>query len=213
MKLKGGGYVIVNILAMLAAIVCICLFVSFGLDIYTNHGESIEVPKVQGMNIDDARDLLDDLGLEVAIADSGFNKKLPAGQILEQTPAPGSLVKSGHNIFLTVNSGKAKSVQIPDIIDNSSHREAEAELMAMGFKVGEPIYVHGEKDWVYGIVCDGKNVYLGDFVSLDSRLSLQVGDGFLNEALDKVVVDHGQPATFQEEEGDDFELMDDEEEE
>lgn len=188
MKFK-GGYVLINLIAMLAIVILLGIAISYCIDIYTHHGESIEVPRFKGMNIEQARDLADDLDLNIIVSDSGYNKRLPAGQILEQSPENGNLVKSGHSIYVTVNSGAAAKVQIPDIIDNSSYREAEAELSALGFKVSEAMRVHGEKDWVYGIVCNGRNVYFGDFVSVDANLRLQIGDGLLNEALDNVKVD------------------------
>lgn len=199
MKLK-GGYVLINLLAMLAMVILLGIAISYSIDIYTHHGESIEVPQLKGMNIDAARDVADGLDLKIIVSDSGYNKKLPAGQILEQSPANGNLVKSGHAIYVTVNSGAAAKVQIPDIIDNSSYRGAEAELSALGFKVGEAMRVHGEKDWVYGVVCNGRNVYFGDYVPVDATLRLQIGDGLLNEALDNVKIDE----TIVDEEEDEF---------
>lgn len=192
----------VNVLAMLTIFVLLCVVAYLSMSIYTRHGEAIEVPNVKGMNIDKAKALFDDLGLELVVSDSGYFSRMPAGQILEQSPKSGLLVKSGHIIYLTVNTGKAESMQIPDLIDNSSYREAEAELKALGFKVYDPILVHGEKDWVYGIVSNGRNVYTGDFVTVDSKIRLQIGNGMLNEALDKVEIEE---ATDDEE--DDFELI------
>lgn len=60
--------------------------------------------------------------------------------------------------------------------------------------------VHGEKDWVYGVVCNGRNVYFGDYVPVDATLRLQIGDGLLNEALDNVKIDE----TIVDEEEDEF---------
>ena len=134
----------VNVLAMLTIFVLLCIGAYLSMSIYTRHGEAIEVPNVKGMNIDKAKAMFEELGLEVVVSDSGYIKRLPAGQILEQSPKSGLLVKSGHIIYLTVNSGVAESAQIPDLIDNSSYREAEAELLALGFKVYDPIRVHGE---------------------------------------------------------------------
>ncbi len=202
MKLK-GGYVLINLLAMLAMVILLGVAISYCIDIYTHHGESIEVPQLKGMNIDNARDVADGLDLKIIVSDSGYNKKLPAGQILEQSPVNGNLVKSGHSIYVTVNSGAAAKVQIPDIIDNSSYRGAEAELSALGFKLGEAMRVHGEKEWVYGIVCNGRNVYFGDYVPVDATLRLQIGDGLLNEALDNVKLDE-TVIVEEEDEFDDF---------
>ena len=68
------------------------------------------------------------------------------------------------------------TMAIPDIADNSSLREAQARLKAMGFKLGPVQYVAGDKDWVYGVKCQGRNVYAGDRVPVDALLVLQVGN-------------------------------------
>ena len=47
----------------------------------------------------------------------------------------------------------------------------------MGFKVGEPEYIPGEKDWIYGIIVNGKHVQAGDRISTEAVVVLQVGDG------------------------------------
>ena len=86
-------------------------------------------------------------------------------------------MKKGHTIYVTVNSPSSPTVTIPDIIDNSSVREATAKLTALGFKLLEPKVVTGEKDWVYGILCRGRRVSAGDRVSIDLPLSLMVGNG------------------------------------
>lgn len=203
--MKKGGFLMVNVLAMLTIFVLLCIGAYLSMSIYTRHGEAIEVPNVKGMNIDKAKAMFEELGLEVVVSDSGYIKRLPAGQILEQSPKSGLLVKSGHIIYLTVNSGVAESAQIPDLIDNSSYREAESELLALGFKVYDPIRVHGEKDWVYGILSNGRNIYTGDFVAIDSKIQLQVGDGMLNESLDKVEVEDA--SEDEEDEFDEFEVV------
>lgn len=171
----------VNILGMLAIFVLVCVAVYVFMNVYTRHGESIAVPDVKGMTIDNATLRLNNLGLEVVVGDSIFNKRLPSGQVVEQSPKQGMSVKSGHVIFLTINAGRSATLQIPDLIDNSSYREAEAELTGLGFKIYKVIEVNGEKDWLYGILCNGKNVYTGDYVSVDSKIELQVGSGVLNE--------------------------------
>ena len=87
------------------------------------------------------------------------------------------MVKSGHTIYVTVNSPSSPSFAIPDVVDNSSYREAEARLMALGFKLTPPQLVDGEKDWVYGILCRGRRVSSGDHVSIEDPLTLIIGSG------------------------------------
>lgn len=172
-----SGFLWGNILAMVLVVVALAFGVKYGLDAYTRHGEGIEVPKIEGMVYQKARPLMEGLGLNVMVTDSGYNKRLPAGCILLQNPGPGMKVKEGHTIYVTVNSPSSPSFAIPDVIDNSSYREAEAKLTAVGFKLEPPQQVEGEKDWVYGILCRGRRVSTGDRISIDSPLTLQIGNG------------------------------------
>ena len=160
-----NGYLLGNLLAMALVIVALCLGVKYGLEWYTHHGEGIKVPKIEGMSFTNARTLILEDGLNIMVADSGYNKKLPANCILAQNPGPGTLVKSGHTIYVTVNSPSSPSFAIPDLVDNSSYREAEAKLAA------------GEKDWVYGILCRGRRVSAGDMISIETPLTLMIGSG------------------------------------
>ena len=85
-------------------------------------------------------------------------------------------VKSGREIYLVVNAASTPTLTLPDIADNSSLREAQAKLRAMGFKLGPVEYVAGDKDWVYGVKSRGRNVYAGERVPIDVPLVLQVGN-------------------------------------
>lgn len=166
-----------NLLAMVIVIILLCLGVKYGLEWYTHHGEGIKVPKVEGMIYRNARLLVEENGLNIMVTDSAYNKRLPANCILAQSPGEGTMVKEGHMIYVTVNSPSSPSFAIPDVIDNSSYREAEAKLTALGFKLLPPKVVTGEKDWVYGIMTRGRRLNTGDMVSIDSPLTLMIGSG------------------------------------
>ena len=184
-------YLLGNLLAMVLVIVALCLGVKYGLEWYTHHGEGIKVPKIEGMSFTNARTLILEDGLNIMVADSGYNKKMPANCILAQNPGPGTLVKSGHTIYVTVNSPSSPSFAIPDLVDNSSFREAEAKLAAMGFKLLPPKLVAGEKDWVYGILCRGRRVSVGDMISIDTPLTLMIGSGDYDS--DDLEIDYIEP--------------------
>ena len=170
-------FLIGNLLAMLLVAIALLLGVKYGLDWYTHHGEGIKVPKVEGMLYANAHSLITEDGLNIVVSDSGYNKRLPANCILSQNPGAGTMVKSGHTIYVTVNSPSSPSFAIPDVVDNSSYREAEARLMALGFKLTPPQLVDGEKDWVYGILCRGRRVSSGDHMSIEDPLTLIIGSG------------------------------------
>jgi beta-lactam-binding protein with PASTA domain len=202
------AYLLGNLLTMAVIVVLLCFGVKYGLEIYTHHGEGIVVPQVKGMTYSKARMLLEEDGLTIMVTDSGYNKTLPADYILAQTPGYGTKVKSGHTVYVTVNSPSSPTVVVPDIVDNSSVREAEAKLMAMGFRLLPAKRVSGERDWVYGIICRGRRVSNGDRISIDYPLTLLVGDGSIGDYDD---FEYVEPSYAVPEDGgiDDFEEVTD----
>lgn len=182
-------YLVGHLMAMAVVVVLLCVGVKFGLDEYTHHGQGIVVPDVKGMTYEKAYRQLDELGLAIVVSDSGYNKQLPADCILAQTPGSGQQVKEGHVVYVTVNSPSSPTFAIPDIVDNSSYREAEARLMAMGFRLTAPQWVDGEKDWVYGILCRGRRVSNGDRIPIDYPLTLMVGKGTFDDTDDIEYID------------------------
>lgn len=170
-------FLIGNLLAMVLVVIALMMGVKFGLDWYTHHGEGIKVPQLEGMQYAKAYNIVVNSGLNIIVSDSGYNKRLPADCVLNQNPGPGTMVKSGHTVYVTVNSPSSPSFAIPDVVDNSSYREAEAKLMALGFKLLPPKQIEGEKDWVYGILCRGRRVATGDRVSIEDPLTLIIGNG------------------------------------
>ena len=177
-----GNYIVRHLMAMVFVVILLCIGIGFGLDAYTHHGEGIVVPDLKGMTYEKAYALLDEKGLAIVVNDSGYNKQLPANSVLAQTPAFGQKVKQGHIIYVTVNSPHSPTFAIPDIVDNSSLREAEARLMAMGFRLTAPQLIDGEKDWVYGILCQGRRISNGDRIPIDYPLTLMVGKGTFDDA-------------------------------
>lgn len=199
-------FLIWNLIAMALVVILLIVGVNYGLDWYTHHGESIRVPNIEGMRITKAREMMEECGLEIVVTDSGYNKRLPADCVLTQSPGAGLTVKSGHTIYVTINSSNSPSVAIPDVVDNSSYREAEAKLISLGFKVLPPQYVTGEKDWVYGVSCNGRKVSTGERISIEQPLTLLVGSGQYG-ADEELNVIGGDDAMMQSGDGevDDFE--------
>ena len=172
-----SSYLWGNILAMVLVVLVLIIGIKYTLDIYTHHGEAIPVPDIRHKSQADAERLLQDQGLAMMVTDTGYVKTLPANYILEQIPVAGEKVKSGHVVYVIINSGNTPTITLPDIIDNSSLREAIAKLKAMGFKVGPPKYITGEKDWVYGVTVRGKNVATGDKIPVDATVTVLAGNG------------------------------------
>ena len=174
-------------LALMALFVAVMGFgVKWSMDVYTNHGEEVTVPNILHRDFSDAEAILDEYGLNIEVSDTGYVKTLPPNSILEQSIASGEVVKPGRIVFVIINSPGVPTLALPDVIDNCSYREARVRLMTMGFKVGDPQYLPGEKDWVYGVVGkNGRQFHTGDRISIEEVLIIQVGNGRLN-AFDSI---------------------------
>ncbi|AVM52870.1 PASTA domain-containing protein [Bacteroides zoogleoformans] len=174
---RQNKYFWVNIIAMVVTINVVLFGVLKGLDIYTHHGNAVVVPNVKGMGVEEAEKIFRNRGLNCVVTDSNYVKTMPFGSILEYSPAAGQKVKEGRVIYLTINSRSTPLQSVPDVADNSSLRQAEARLLAVGFKLAEIQYVPGEKDWVYGVKYKGRQLATGEKVPMGSALTLMVGGG------------------------------------
>ena len=182
-------------LAAMAFVVLLAVFgLKYWLGVYTHHGEAIVVPDLRQKSFRDAQHILQGLGLDVVVSDTGYVKTLSPDCILEQTPAPGEKVKSGRVVTVIINAEHSPMIALPDIIDNSSLREAMAKLSAMGFKVGKPEYVPGERDWVYGVTVRGRQVEAGSGMR-DESDSIEYVDVDAFEPVDEGDVDEFQVVT------------------
>lgn len=205
-------YIWLNLLAMAIVLVLLVVGAKFGIDIYTHHGEAILIPDIRHKSYADAKQILANEGLLIEVTDTGYVRTLPADCILEQSPQPGDKVKSGHVIYVIVNSGNTPTITLPDIIDNSSVREAIAKLTAMGFKVGPPQYIVGEREWVYGATVNGRHVSAGERIPVGAVVVLQVGNGSRSasdSSIDYVepVYNNSQGDTQGESEVDEFDVV------
>ncbi len=165
-----------NLLGLCLVTALLMLGLWFWMDEYTRHGQKVNVPDVKGMTMSNAIYALQKVDLVAVVADSAYNKNMPGGTVLEQTPVSGQSVKADREIYLTVNSQQAPTVAIPDIADNCSLREAQAKLRALGLRLGPVEYVPGDKDWVLDVKYNGNSVGMGERVPIDSYIVLVVGN-------------------------------------
>ena len=170
-----------NLLGMVAFVVLLLVGLKWCLLKYTHHGEGIEVPDLYGKNYLEAQNAVAELGLRIEANDSTYIKEMPAGSIVVQSPTKGLKVKEGRIIYVTINSLTIPRVKIPDIVDNCSYRVAIARLQALDLRILPPKLIDGEKDWVYGVKLDGRDLHAGDMVARESQLVLVIGNGSWND--------------------------------
>lgn len=166
---------LLNLAGMAVVLVLFLWGMNKWMDTYTRHDKSVEVPNVVGFMEDDALKALEDVGLRPSVVRTEFREGEPAGRILEQYPPAGNNVKDGREIFLTVTAKETPTTPFPNIIDNSSYREARAKLEGLGFRNISRQDVQGDPDWVIAAKCNGRYITNGQRVTIYDNIVLEVG--------------------------------------
>jgi len=149
------------------------------LNSYTNHNESVEVPDLKTMSINDATAVLEDLGLTYEVDSVNFDPKLKPYAIIDYYPNALSKVKEGRRIFIKANPKTYRPVELPDLIGKSK-RLAFTQLDISGLKIGNIIYEPDlAKDAVLKILYQGKLVKAGDVLPRFAVVDLVLGRGML----------------------------------
>lgn len=178
-----------NIVAMVVVGIGFIFGVLEWLDVYTRHGETVTVPNVREMTVEEAEKAFRQEGLVCVISDTRYVKNLAAGIVFDMKPNAGEKVKEGRTIYLTINTREVPLRTVPDVADNSSFRQAEAKLQSVGFKLTEVQLIPGEKDWVYGVKYQDRELSAGEKVPVGAALTLIVGDGLGELSGDSLNVD------------------------
>jgi len=147
------------------------------LDYYTRHNEAVIVPDVKGLSMNEAKSFFDNTGLRYNVIDSVFSNDVNPGAIVEVVPEPGSKVKEGRIVFVTINALTAQMAIIPEVAD-LSFRQAYALLRSLGFKNIEVKFVPGDyKDLAVGVERNAQMINRGERVPLASTLTLIISNG------------------------------------
>ena len=176
-KFKNIWRIVFHLFLMVVAVALIIFGTFKWLHSYTNHGEHIEVPAVDGLVVEDAMIVLQNNSLAGEVTEYRYHKNMEEGTVIEQRPKQGAYVKEGRTIYLVVNSGKIPMKVVPDVADNSSLRAAETLLLGSGFKLTPHEYVDGDADWVYEIKYNGKAIESGTEIPEGSTLTIVAGNG------------------------------------
>ncbi len=105
------------------------------LKIYTHHGNTIVVPDLAGLTMDEVDDVTSSRRLRFEVVDSVFSTEMPRGTVIKQNPNARSRVKKNRKIFLTMNAVNPEMVSMPQLI-GLSFRQAKLALQNAGLIQG-----------------------------------------------------------------------------
>ncbi len=174
---------LLNLLLAITVVVLFGFIFFNSLNIITNHGEEIAVPKLKGKNLKDVIAALEDQDFKLRI-DSTYKPNITPLQILDQEPEQGEMVKVGRTIFLIVNRAEPPKIEMPDLV-GKSFRNAVLIMKSYRFVMGDTIY---RPDIAAGAVLEqlykGKKIATGTKIPYGSRIDLVVGEGLADYEVD-----------------------------
>ena len=104
---------------------------------YIRKGEQIEVPEIVDLTPDQARRGLAKRGLRLRLQNPRWDTRIVKGNIVVQSPAAGSKVKSGRTIYAFPSKGR-RSFKVPEVVGRKL-RQAHLYIQQAGLAVGEVI--------------------------------------------------------------------------
>lgn len=150
----------------------------------TNHGESIAVPNLTGMTLEEAMSTLESRNLDYEVSDSTFIPGKAPGTIHSHYPKSQSYVKSGRKVYLTLISFNAPEVSLPNV-EGRSYESAKNLLLSVGLQLGPPEYIPAiEEKTVLKVKLNGQELQIGSRVKKGSMIVLVVGDGLGNQKVE-----------------------------
>ena len=178
---KGIWLILKNIFLMLLVLIGIGVIAFFIINIYTRKGQTVDVPKVTGMQIDKAIKLLEASDLEYVIVDSVFDENMNRHDVTDQNPSAFSKVKMGRKIYLTLNSLDVPEVEVPDMAGKMSYGQALKMLLGKGLELGDvieqpdPSIVSESDKPVFEQLYKGEKIAPGTKVKRKSKIDLVIG--------------------------------------
>lgn len=164
-------------LAFLLGTIITLTFFYIYLPATTNHGESITVPDLEGIPVDELQDFLVERDFRYEVGDSVYAENLPPLTVTRQFPKAGSKVKQNRKIFISLNSINPPSTRMPNLIDKTL-KNAELILQSYELKKGRVLTKPDPFRNVLEQRYDGDTIAVNTKIPKGSVIDIVIGDGY-----------------------------------
>jgi beta-lactam-binding protein with PASTA domain len=103
------------------------------------HGREVEVPTLAGLSLTDAAQKAKSLGLRLNVENRFYAAAVPAGNVIAQSPAPGTTVRRESVVRITESLG-GQQVSIPNLI-GQTERPATITIRRLGLELGAVAHI------------------------------------------------------------------------
>jgi beta-lactam-binding protein with PASTA domain len=165
-----------TLISVSAMVLLFCFFYVY-LPSASNHGETITVPKLEGMSVKEMEDFLSAKKLDFVIKDSIYQFNAKPLTVVKQYPAAGAKVKQDRRLFIIIASATVPKIAMPDLFDESL-RQAELRLKDNGLLLDSIYYIPGGyHNVVLKQLVNQKEVPKGTLISKGTKVTLVLGTG------------------------------------
>lgn len=164
-----------NALAAVGITVFLIVLNMFALQIYTNHGESVQIPDLRGKTTAEVSEILSQIDLRFEIRDSVFSRETAPGTVLDQFPKASMKVKENRIVFITLCAISQEKIPMPQLTD-ISYRQAINIIESSGLIAGSVEYQPSEyPNLVLEQKSDGSSIPVGEMIPKGSVIDLVLG--------------------------------------
>lgn len=126
-------------LGLLLLLVCVALASAILTMKFVVHSAEVTVPDLKGKALSQARHDAAALHLDVRVANHLYSSTIPAGRVLNQSPAPGTTIRTGWHMRITESLGP-QTVKIP-ALTGEPDRIAIQQIHQAGLQLGQLAYL------------------------------------------------------------------------
>lgn len=145
---------------------------------YVRHDTLVKVPSVTGLNFEEAKQKLDEAGLEGTQGDIRYDPSKPIGTVLDQIPPADQVVKDGRRIYLIISGGE-QLYDVPNLVGRSL-REGKFMLSQRNL-LSQEVEYKASVQYPAGIILGqletaGSKVKKGTMIGLIVSTGMESGD-------------------------------------
>lgn len=126
-------------LSLLLLLACVALASALFTMKLVIHSAEVTIPNLQGKTLSQAHDDAAALHLDIRIANHLYSSTIPAGHVLNQSPAPGTTVRTGWHMQITESLGP-QTVKIPTLTGEPSNIAIQ-QIRQSGLQLGPLAYL------------------------------------------------------------------------
>lgn len=160
-----------------AFLVGVLLFNFLVMPRFVQQGETVSVPALVGMGLEEAQASCTRAGLHLRVEDRRYSAGVPSEQVLGQFPEAGATVKPGRAVRVHVSLG-AEAVSLPDV-RGLSLRQATLQLENANLGIGRiaRVYEGHDSRGINGPVVQAMRPRPGEAVPRGGKVDLVVAEG------------------------------------